>query len=116
MVRLLADENFHGDAIDSLLARRPELDLVRVQDVGLASMEDPAVLAWAAANDRILLTHDKATIPGHAYDRVRSGEPMPGVFVAHGMTVGDIIDEVLLIDEASEQAYWTDQVIFLPLR
>jgi hypothetical protein len=37
MLRLLADENFHGDAIDGLLARRPELDLVRVQDVGLAT-------------------------------------------------------------------------------
>lgn len=41
---------------------------------------------------------------------------MPGVFVANGMTVGDIIDEVLMIDAASEQADWTDQVVFLPLR
>lgn len=116
MVRLLADENFHGDVIDGLFARRPELDLVRVQDVGLAGADDPAVLAWAATNDRILLTHDKATIPGHAYDRVRNGEPMPGVFVAHGMTVGDIIDEILLIDGGSEQADWADQVVYLPLR
>ena len=100
MVRLLADENFHGDATDGLLARRPELDLVRVQDIGLATADDPTILTWAAANDRILLTHDKATIPGHAYDRVRAGEPMPGVFVAHGMTVGDIIDEVLMLDAA----------------
>lgn len=63
MVRLLADENFHGDAIDGLLARRPELDLIRVQDVGLSNADDPTVLARAARNDRILLTHDKATIP-----------------------------------------------------
>ncbi len=116
MVRLLADENFHGDAIDGLLARQSELDLIRVQDVGLSNADDPTVLAWAARNDRILLTHDKATIPGHAYDRVRAGQPMPGVFVANGMTVGDIIDEVLMIDAASEQADWTDQVVFLPLR
>lgn len=78
--------------------------------------DDPTILAWAATNDRILLTHDKATIPGHAYDRVRAGEPMPGVFVAHGMTVGDVIDEVLLLVAASEQADWADQVVFLPLR
>ena len=116
MVRLLADENFHGDVIDGLLARRPDLDLVRVQDVGLAAANDPTILDWAAANDRILLTHDKATIPRHAYDRVGSGEPMPGVFVAHGMTLGDIIDEVLMLDGASDQAEWADQVVFLPLR
>jgi hypothetical protein len=41
---------------------------------------------------------------------------MPGVFVAHGMTVGDVIDEVLLLVAASEQADWADQVVFLPLR
>ena len=116
MVRLLADENVHGDVIDGLLARRPELDLVRVQDVGLATAPDPAILAWAAANDRILLTHDKATVPAHAYARVRAGDAMPGVFVAHGMTVGDIIDEVLILDAASEQAEWANQVVFLPLR
>jgi hypothetical protein len=116
MVWLLADENFHGDVVDGLLARRPELDLVRVQDVGLAGMEDPAVLAWAAANDRILLTHDKATIPNFAYERVRAGELMPGVFVTDGMTVRDIIDEVLMIDAASDQAEWANQVWFLPLR
>jgi predicted nuclease of predicted toxin-antitoxin system len=54
MIRLLADENFNGDAIRGLLSRQPELDLVRVQDVGLAEADDPVILAWAAANDRIL--------------------------------------------------------------
>lgn len=115
MVRLLADECFNGDVVDGLLARRPALDLVRVQDVGLLNADDPDVLDWAAANDRILLTHDKATIPDFAYDRVRSGDVMPGVFVADGMTVGDIIDNVLLIDSASEQVEWADGVWYLPL-
>ncbi len=115
MVRSLADENFHGDAIDGLLARRPEMDLVRVQDVGLAEAKDPDILTWAAANDRILLTHDKATVPTFAYDRVGRGETMPGVFVADGMTVREIIDEVLLFDAASDQTEWADRVVFLPL-
>jgi predicted nuclease of predicted toxin-antitoxin system len=70
MVRLLADENFHGDAVKGLLARRPKLDLIRVQDVGLIHADDPVILAWAALNDRILLTHDKATIPAFAYERI----------------------------------------------
>lgn len=61
MLRLLADENFNGDIIRGLLLRQPDLDLVRVQDVDLAGAEDPDVLAWAAENNRILLTHDRAT-------------------------------------------------------
>lgn len=58
MLRLLADENFNGDVVRALLLRQPDLDVVRVQDVGLAGIADLRILAWAAVNDRIILTHD----------------------------------------------------------
>lgn len=116
MIRLLADENFHGDVVRGLLSRRPGLDLIRVQDVGLSQTDDPTILAWAAENDRILITHDKATVPAFAYERIGVGERMPGVFVADGMTVREIIDELLIIDTASDQIEWDNQVCFLPLK
>ena len=53
MLRLLSDENFHGDIVRGLLLRLPTLALVRVQDVGLEGAEDPDVLAWAAEHNRI---------------------------------------------------------------
>jgi predicted nuclease of predicted toxin-antitoxin system len=67
MLRLLADENFNGDIVRALLLRQSDLDIVRVQDVGLTGVGDPDILAWAAANDRIILTHDRATLPDYAY-------------------------------------------------
>jgi hypothetical protein len=116
MVRLLADENFNGDIVRGLLLRRPDLDIVRVQDVGLSGADDPAVLAWAANEGRILLTHDKATMPDHAYARIGEGLPMPGMFViARRLSAGQCIEELLVIDTASEQAEWADRVLFLPL-
>ncbi len=44
MLRLLADENFNGYIIRGLLYRRPDLALVRVQDVGLGEADDPTIL------------------------------------------------------------------------
>jgi hypothetical protein len=35
MLRFLSDENFNRDIIRGLLLRYPNLDLLRVQDVGL---------------------------------------------------------------------------------
>ena len=70
MLRLLADENFNGDIVRGLLLRQPDFELVRVQDVGLGGAEDPDILAWAAENDRIVLTHDYATMADFAYERV----------------------------------------------
>lgn len=63
MLRFLGDENLKGDIQRGLLRRQPELDLVRVQDVGLSGSDDPTVLAWAAEQGRIVLTHDRATCP-----------------------------------------------------
>jgi predicted nuclease of predicted toxin-antitoxin system len=70
MLRLLADENFNGDIVRALLLRQPDLDIVRVQDVGLAGVSDPDILAWAAEHDRIILTHDRATFPDYAFERL----------------------------------------------
>jgi predicted nuclease of predicted toxin-antitoxin system len=63
MLRLLSDENFNNDIVRGLLFKQPDVDIVRIQDVGLGEGEDPEILAWAAENNRILLTHDQSTYP-----------------------------------------------------
>jgi predicted nuclease of predicted toxin-antitoxin system len=116
MLRLASDENFNGDIVRGLRLRRPDLDLIRIQDAGLGGIDDPGVLAWAAENDRILLTHDRATMPDCAYARAAKGQPMPGVFVVGDrLSPGQVIEELLLIDSCSEQAEWVGRVLFLPL-
>ena len=116
MLRLLADENFNGDIVRALLLRQPGLDIVRVQDVGLAGLADPDILAWAAANERIILTHDRATLPDYACERVAVGEKMPGVFILNDrLPVGHATREILLVIACSEQPEWSDRVVRLPL-
>lgn len=116
MLRLLTDENFNGDIIRGLLLRQPELDIVRVQDVGLAGVADPEILAWAADNNRILLTHDRATMADHAYNRVAVGEFMPGAFVLNDrFPVGQAIEEILLLVACSEHSEWNGSVVYLPI-
>ena len=89
MIQFAADENFNNDVLRGLKRRLPNLDIIRVQDVGLAGADDPAILAWAAQEGRVLLTHDVATITKYAYDRIRTGLAMPGVFeVARSAAIG----------------------------
>ena len=47
-IRFLADENLNNDIVRGLLRRKTDLDIVRVQDVGLSGTDDPTVLEWAA--------------------------------------------------------------------
>lgn len=117
MLRLAADENFNNDIVRGLLRRKPELDIVRVQDIGLSGSEDPRILEWAAQEGRILLTHDVATITHYAYERIRDQKTMPGVFeVSRSVPIGEAIEDLLLIAECSLDGEWENQVRYLPLR
>jgi len=117
MLLLAADENFNNDIVRGLLRRRPDLDIVRLQDEGLSGADDPSVLEWAAQEGRVLLTHDVSTITHYAYDRVREGMRMPGVFeVSRGLPVGAVIEDILLLAECSLESEWEGQVRYLPLR
>jgi hypothetical protein len=116
MLRLLSDENFNGDIVRGLLLRRPNIDLIRTQDANLLGLDDPAVLDWAAEQNRIRLSHDRTTMPDYAYSRVSAGQPMPGVFiVSDRLPIGQVIQELLLIDACSKQLEWNGRVLFLPL-
>lgn len=79
MLRLLIDENLDHRILRGLKLRFPALDSVVVQDTELKSKEDPALLAWAAEQNRILITHDLKTIPKYAYQRVKNRLPLTGL-------------------------------------
>ncbi|NEQ96627.1 MAG: hypothetical protein F6K30_07880 [Cyanothece sp. SIO2G6] len=101
---------------NSYLNINPILDLVRVQDVGLRERDDPAILAWAAEHERILLTHDRATMPNFAYERLLRAETMPGMFVVNDrIPIRQAIDEISLLTDYSEQSEWKNIVLYLPL-
>ncbi|MBI4476741.1 MAG: DUF5615 family PIN-like protein [Acidobacteria bacterium] len=98
MVRLAADENFNNDIVRGLIRRKPDVDIVRVQDVGLSGADDPAVLEWAAQQERVLVSHDVSTLSKHAYERVARGQRMPGVFeISTSLSLARAIDDLLLI-------------------
>ncbi len=116
MLRLLADENFNNTIVRGVRRRKPDADLVRVQDVGLSGADDPTVLAWAAHAGRVLLTNDVTTITKYAYARVVAGEPMPGVIeVSRAVPIGVAIDNLVLLIECSIEGEWEGQVVYLPL-
>jgi hypothetical protein len=115
MLRLASDADVKGPILDGLFARQPDVDLVRVQDVGLRTASDPEILEWAAADQRIMISHDRNSMTAFAYDRIRAGLTMPGLFIIRDQPpFGPTIDEILLADACSTQDEWKDKVEFLP--
>src|SRR5262245_14312933 len=116
MVPLLFDENIDHDILRGLALRLPALDLITVQDAGLSGRPDHEILEWAAAQKRVLVTHDLRTMPRFAGVRVRAGLPMPGVFAApKTLAIGQVIDDLVLLVTCSLEAEWQDRVVYLPI-
>ena len=116
MIKLLADENLDNTIIRGLLRRNPDIDIVRVQDIDLPGEDDPIVLEWAADKGRILLTHDVATIPRHAYERVANNLAMPGVIEIHtDAPIGRVIEDLFMILECGTPEDLDGQIYYLRL-
>jgi hypothetical protein len=61
------------------------------------------------------LTHDVAGHGRYAYERVRTGKPMPSVFeVGRTVPVGLAIEAILLIAKHSYEGEWEGQVRYPP--
>jgi hypothetical protein len=116
MLRVLTVEDFDGRLTRALLARVPGFDLVRAQDIGLLHASDPDILAWAAGEDRVVITHDRNTMTGFASMRANAGQPMPGLFVVDRQaSIGQILNDLEAMAGASQMDEWQDQIIFLPM-
>ena len=116
MLPFLLDENLNGRIYRGLLRLKPDLDAVRVQDVGLSSVDDRKILDWAADQHRVLVSHDVNTLAGFAYEKVASGFPMAGlILVPRQLPIGIAIEELLLLAECFQVIEVSGKVLFLPI-
>ena len=71
--------------------------------------------ALAAQENRILVAHDRRTMPRHFADYLLH-HSSPGVFIlAQNVNVRMAIEELLLIWNASESEEWRNLIVELPL-
>jgi hypothetical protein len=90
--------------------------LIRAQEAGLAGATDPEIPAWAAAEQRVLLSHDVNTMIGFAVERVQRAEPMPGlVALPQAETIGLVIDALEELVRSREPGDVRGQILYLKL-
>ncbi len=114
--RFLADADLHLDVVTGVLRREPAIDFQSASEVLAEGMQDPEVLALAAQEERILVSHDVSTMPGHFQRFLATGGESPGVFlIPQSLPIAMAIDELVLIWVASEASEWRNRTAWLPL-
>jgi predicted nuclease of predicted toxin-antitoxin system len=77
MLRLLIDQDLDHDILRGLIRRIPQLDAMTALEIGMGRATDPQLLTWAAQEGRIIVTHDRKTMPAHAADSMGEGKLSP---------------------------------------
>jgi len=113
--RFQADASLRAAIVSGVRRREPSIDFLSAR-VLADKTPDPIVLALAAADDRILVSHDVHTMPGHFADFVRSAGSSPGLFlIPQRLPVVESIEQIVLIWSVSEAEEWRNTLVWLPL-
>ena len=80
-VRFLADADLNKAIISGVLRREPAIDFLTAHAAGLRTMKDPEILALAAEQHRVLVSHDVGTMTAHFRAFRKAGNVSAGVFL-----------------------------------
>ena len=114
-VRFQADADLSQIILSAVIRREPAIDFQTAIAAELRGVDDPAVLAKAAKEGRVLVTHDRKTMPRHFSDFIVQ-ETSPGVLVIpQSLSVAAAVEDLLLIWSATEAGEWQNRIVILPL-
>ncbi len=114
-IRFQADNDFDERIIRALLRLNPAIDFQTAPAVGFhLGTPDDQVLAVAADEGRILVSHDLKTMPNH-FAQFIPNRSSPGVIiVSQSLPIGEATYLLLLIWEASEAEEYINSIHRLP--
>ena len=114
-VRFQADADLNQVILLATIRREPAIDFQTAMTGGGAGVADPEVLAIAAKDGRVLVTHDRKTMPRH-FAEFMARETSPGLLVIpQSLSVAAAVEDLMLIWSATEAEEWVNRISILPL-
>jgi len=114
-VRFQADADLNEILMKAVLRREPGIDFQTARAAGLAGLADKDVLTMAARSGRLLVTHDRRTMPKHFAEFIETQSSAGVLIVPQKLPVAQVADELTLIWLASEAEEWINRIYSLPL-
>jgi len=117
-LKYLIDENV--DPVYQIQIRRHEPDIV-VRAVGepatpIKGTLDPEILCWCEEHNFALVTNNRTSMPVHLIDHIKQGRHVLGIFVLNpNLSIGQNLEELILIALASEENEYQNRIVHLPL-
>jgi Domain of unknown function (DUF5615) len=113
-VRFQADADLRQAIVAGVIRRKPNLDFQSANEAGLEGIKDSEVLAIAARNGRVLVTHDRKTMPTEFGHFIISQTSSGVLVLSQNLPISEAIDAIILVWEASIAEEWMNQIMTFP--
>lgn len=117
-LKYLMDENVDPVYANQLRRLKPDLVVWAVgePETPAKGTLDPEILCWCEEYNFVLVTNNRKSMPVHLNDHIAEGHNMPGIFIlSPNLSVGQNLEELILLAEYSFDNEHQDQIIYLPI-
>ncbi|MGA9379265.1 MAG: DUF5615 family PIN-like protein [Phormidium sp.] len=114
-IRYQADADLNQSIVTAIWRREPTIDFQSASAAGLQGLKDLEVLTLAAQQERILVTHDRKTMPTYFAEFITSNQSAGVLIVSKKLSIELVVDELILIWSVSSEAEWINRIAKIPL-
>lgn len=115
MLRFQADADLNQIIVRAVCRREPSVDFQTAQAADLSGVADPEVLARAAEEGRVLVTHDFQTMPNHFAEFIVTQQSAGLLLIPQYLPIASAVEDLLLIWSTMEADEWINLIWYLPL-
>lgn len=114
-LRFLADADLNARIRIGLVRKEPAIDFLDAKSANILGLPDPDVLRVAAQLDRVLVSHDRRTMPRH-FSQFLLQHNSPGLIILpQDLEIGFAIEDLLLTWAMSGDTDMANSILYLPL-
>jgi len=116
-LKYLLDENINPVYKIQLRKRLPDLTIKAIGEPATPPKGalDPEILIWCEEYGFVLVTNNRKSMPIHLADHLAMKHHIPGIFIlGTGLSIGENLEQLIFIAEASFEDEYQDQIVYLP--
>ncbi|MDF5718324.1 MAG: DUF5615 family PIN-like protein [Rhizonema sp. NSF051] len=114
-IRYQADADLNQVIVTGVLQREPRVNFQTASAAGLQGLKDLEVLTLAAQQERILVTHDRRTMPSQFAEFIVNCQSAGVLVVSKKLAIEIVVEELILIWSASSAEEWINRIAKVPL-
>ncbi|MFM2429642.1 MAG: hypothetical protein RLZZ511_855 [Cyanobacteriota bacterium] len=114
VIRFQADADLRQAIVTGVIRRSPALDFRSANEAGLEGLKDPEVLTLAAQDRRLLVTHDRKTMPTEFGQFIMTQTSAGVLVLPQNLAIAEAIDAIILVWEVCTAEEWRNQIMTFP--